>query len=203
MYNTTDYITIIFIRHAKKLYKNGKNPSNKYPKHDSPLKYGEHLSIKNISDYIVYNFGVPNFIFVSPFKRTRQTLDLLRENINIDDSNISVDSEISEYLGFCKDNILDVYSCTSEYTIFPPNENEINFDKRINNFIKKLGLLDFNINPIYLKSDKNVILIITHGYIIKTIYEKLFNEKINRPKELGGFYISGNLSIVNSFGCFG
>jgi len=195
-------ITIVYIRHAPKLYKNDKHFNKSHHPHDSPIKFEHIIDITNKSNKLIENFGNPTVCLCSPYKRTRQTLDYLISEINENIPKI-VDPTICEYLGNVKQQYLDltpkVDEETLKYDISPIGETKQNFIKRLNNHIRILGLKNLNINKNilnYSKDNKLTIWVITHGYVISNIYEILTNIKIDRPKELTGFYVKGKIGKI-------
>src|SRR3990167_5918676 len=89
-------MTIIWIRHGRKAYKNGRNPEG-YPSHDSPLDEETIEEIKEKSRLLIA-YGEPDLIITSPYKRTRDTTKFLLEEVK-KDVKIIIDSEVSEFLG--------------------------------------------------------------------------------------------------------
>ena len=171
-------MSITWIRHAKKKYKN-KDNLGEY-KHDSPVVDNCEKDIENLCVKLILESKVPDKIICSPFLRARQTTDmiiaLLRLNIPIE-----IDTTISEYLGWVepKGKIADVDTITKRYITPKLGEEKLkDVQKRVNKHIINLNNLTYS-NP-YQK-----ILIVTHGIIISKICKKIYN--INDSfKELEG-----------------
>ena len=199
-------INIVYIRHAPKLFRNDKQIGS-YSAHDSPIKYDEIENIIGKSNLLVEKFGTPNMCFCSPYKRTRETAEYL--STNIDNLEITIDSDICEFLGYVKINYIDktprVDTTTSAYDISPIGETYDNLIKRLTNHINKLGLKSLKLNKLLVenhKSDTLTIWVVTHGYIISNLYKLLTGVKINRPCELGGFAITGVVGKINKIELF-
>ena len=114
-------LNIIIIRHAKKLYKNGRHPSSSYKAHDPPLKYNEDRNIKEVYNIILDKFGEITHCLSSPYLRTRTTSEILLNNKIA----ININSDICEFLGYVpepKPIIPEVNDLTKKYTIYNTNE---------------------------------------------------------------------------------
>ena len=168
-------MSITWIRHAKKKYKN-KDNLGEY-KHDSAVIDNCEKDIENLCIKLILENKVPDKIICSPFLRARQTTDmivgLLKLNIPIE-----IDTTISEYLGWIepKGKIADVDTDTRRY-ITPKlgEENIKNVQKRVTKHINNLK---------YINPYQNI-LIVTHGIIISKICKSIYN--INDSfKELEG-----------------
>lgn len=197
---TENNINIIYLRHGIKLFSNGKKYESNQYQFDPPL-HKKHLHLISTKKHeIIQKFGNISTCISSPFKRTRETA------LKLYDGNIEIDSDICEFFGShtkC-DNILDgeelFDQITNSYDIQTIGESSENLINRLNKHINYVGLNNLNINTKYLKNGKCNILIITHGTIIKKIYNLLTKNLIERPKELSGFYISGNLGNIIEIG---
>jgi len=171
---------IIFIRHAQKKYRNNKGPKG-LPRHDPSLKEGMDKEIlSKVSEYFD-KYGPANKIYTSPFLRTRQTAQIIKDDLSTN-AMLIVDKQLEEYLGFQKafGQKADLDQETSKYTdIRLGIENIHQLEKRAYNFYENI------------KSSKENILIITHGFFITRLAKKLdFN--INYINELEGIIIQKN-----------
>lgn len=90
---------MLYIRHGKKVYSNGGSVT--YPL-DPPIVQSEYRDGGEIFSRLIARYGIPKCIVASPFLRTRQTSEILRDTI-LRDTGISVpiviDRNIGEYLG--------------------------------------------------------------------------------------------------------
>ena len=171
-------MSITWIRHAKKKYKN-KDNLGEY-KHDSTVIDNCEKDIENLCIKLILENKVPDKIICSPFLRARQTTDmivgLLKLNIPIE-----IDTTISEYLGWIepKGKMADVDATTRRYITPKLGEEKLkDVQKRVNTHIKSVNILKYS-NPC------QNILIVTHGIIISKICKKMYN--INDSfKELEG-----------------
>ena len=171
-------MSITWMRHGEKEYRNSRGPPC-LPKHDSTLKMNSKIFIETICSDIFRNFGIPNYILVSPFLRTRETgiiiKQYIKENLNLD-IDIYVNNDISEYLGYQepKGETADVFPQTSEF-IKPllGNETFKDLEMRVQKHLAELP-----------KSDN--ILVVTHGIVICYINKALTGMKMNKIKELSG-----------------
>jgi broad specificity phosphatase PhoE len=172
----------VWIRHAEKMYNNG-FPVNGGKKHDPGIIVDKDvfLHVGMLVDELVITWGKPDRIIVSPFLRTRQTCSLicnsLAEKYKVSPK-IEYDTDIGEYLGFCKSNqlneIADVENETRSLYSFPIKLRESlqDLNKRVYQHIKRIFTLEENI------------WVVTHGIVISRVYSNLYNAKLERPKPL-------------------
>jgi len=175
----------IWIRHIEKLYKNGKGDiqdSTQY-QHDPGIKFEENTEeiVENLVDKLVENYGLPDYIYVSPFLRTRQTSELIINVLNKKyNSNpiLFYKPEIGEYLGFCKRS----YS-NQKADIHPFTKNIFKFNLYLGESLKHFK------ERVYkhfenVKTEPNNIWSITHGIVLSNIYEYSNGKSTERPKPL-------------------
>lgn len=165
----------IYIRHGQKLYRNGR--AEKY-KFDPGLTYkGQQQSIRT-ARHLVERFGPPDQIICSPYLRTRDTAKNMSK-VLVKDCPISIDKNLSEYLGNHKQHDLDVTETTKSYN--PPHpESFLELKDRVKHH--NLEIMKQNIKH-------KIIWIVTHGLIIK---ELATLNNLKRPKHvrnLGYIYI--------------
>ena len=170
---------LIFLRHSQKEYKNNRGPAGK-PKHDPPIKEGFENLIIYKSKKIFSKYGYPEKIVSSPFLRTRQTSEIIKNYLSNEGKNIEyiIDKNAEEYLGFQKpyNGDADLDSETSKYTQVKLGvENFETLKIRAVNFYEDL-------------SKERTILIITHGIFISKLAQHL-NLKHHSIKELEGIVV--------------
>lgn len=172
----------MLLRHARKEYKNNKNPKDK-PRHDPPIVDGLEIEIKTKISNIFREHGKPDIVIVSPFLRTRQTYIAFKEMLD-NETKIIIDKNVEEYLGFQRPygKIADLDGETYKYT-FPKlgKEKLTMLDNRSKEFLKK-----------YKDSDKKI-LVITHGIFINYVSKNL-NFPLSRISELEGIVYKKNLT---------
>jgi broad specificity phosphatase PhoE len=187
---------LIFIRHGKKVYDNGKGPE-KSKQNDSPLIESFNGEIITKGKFLIEKYGQPNRIITSPYLRTRQTAKLMApENFEIE-----VNLLLSEYLGnqfqstlveIPSDSIFSEYTLSYDPDVEPetlkygklPRKGE-NFKRckyRCYKFVKEIlsgmpnvhtaEMPDGAIDPLADTSIQNI-WIISHGIIIKQILKTL------------------------------
>ena len=174
---------IIWIRHANKMYCNGKAPEG-YHQHDSPIQEDSLKSIFKKTDDLIENFGFPDKIYVSPFLRTRQTVEKMLEHLyksNVKKASIitiETDTDISEYLGFQKPCGMEADTTKETASIFDRKiilgESFKNLNYRVKNHITRLNLTE---------NKPETIWVITHGIILSNVYYYI-NKKLGVTKEL-------------------
>lgn len=153
--------TIIWIRHGIKEYDNSKGPPGCY-QHDSPLAPDQDDIIVNRGKFLIEKYGSPELCITSPFKRTRDTARLLTKDTDIP---IEISTDVSEYLGNQKSDRSSIESITAEHNP-PMNEKHFNLINRCSIHLSKMG--------VYGEITKsNVIWIVTHGIVIRTIAAQL------------------------------
>jgi broad specificity phosphatase PhoE len=189
----------IWIRHANKLYCNGKAPEGCH-QHDSPIQEDSIKYIHSKVDSLIKEFGFPTKICVSPFLRTRQTVEKMLQRLYVLDTKktskitIESDTDISEYLGFQKPfgDEADVSEETA--SIFEKKiilgESLKNLNYRVKSHITRLNIIEEN---------PEIVWIITHGIILNNIYYYLTKQSgkakqlPDRPPSLSHVIFSYNL----------
>lgn len=146
----------IYIRHADKEYSNG--DADMFV-HDPGITEKGGEKSKMVAVHLIEQWGIPNRIIVSPYRRTRETAKIMRSVIG-KKIPIHVDRELSEYLGNHRGIPIDVTESTLAHD--PPHpetfEDLTNRVKSHHNKITK-----------YTKKTSGVIWIITHGLIMKQV----------------------------------
>jgi broad specificity phosphatase PhoE len=169
----------IWIRHANKQYCNGEAPYG-FHHHDSPIKEESEEDIIEKTISLVKIHGFPTKIIFSPFLRTRQTKDVMLQELKEIDkkkfTNIQTecDTDICEFLGFQKPSgiIADVQKETNSYfdTDITLGESLKHLNFRIKNHLTKLQLKD---------KKNEIVWIITHGLILNNIYYNLCKKNLS------------------------
>ena len=183
---------LVYIRHAEKEYNNGE--SNLY-KHDPGITPDGISKTKEMAKNIIKEWGVPEMIISSPYRRTRETAIImnttLREynngnntpNNNKQNIKLKIDVGLSEYLGNHKTAILDV---TPETKVWNPPHPEMfgamkqrvkNHYNKIRKFMRKSNKNNSNGN-----GEMKVIWLVTHGIIIKQIHEEQTGIKLHKQQ---------------------
>lgn len=184
----------IWIRHIEKLYKNGKGDMQDLSQyqHDPGIKIEENTEelVENLVRILIEKYGLPKYIYSSPFLRTRQTsnmiLNVLNKKYNINPV-IIYKTEMGEYLGFCKRS----YS-NQKADIHPDTKNIIKFNLYLGESIKHFK------ERIYkhfeaVKIEECNVWNITHGIVLSSIYEYYNNKNMERPKPLGYIIFKDNI----------
>lgn len=146
---------MLLIRHTSKAYRNGKSEEFSCDPEITPE--GITKAESKFKEYIKI-YGLPNKIVCSPFIRTRQTAEVLRDLMKIEYETvieIEVAPGISEYLGHQQNfnKITDVREDTQKYDI-PYEKNFGHFISRVKKFIPLM---------------ENGAWYITHGTVMHTI----------------------------------
>jgi len=175
-------MTIMWIRHGKKKYKNGKAIDGGR-EHDPGL-INSVDEIHSLCKNIKKKYGRPDVIITSPFLRTRQTADLIQTFFGCSIP-IYVDTDVTEFLGWVKPvgNLADIDAITS--TFIKPLlgvENVTDVQRRV---MKHLTRLKRKIS-----SGTTNIIVVTHGIVIKYIYKTITGNTISKIDELGGVTIN-------------
>jgi len=166
----------IYIRHADKEYSNG--DANLY-KHDPGITNDGAEKSRMVANYLLDQWGPPSLIIVSPYRRTRETAEImnltLKTKVPSSQAQMVVDSDMSEYLGNHRGIPIDVTDSTLIHD--PPHPETFlemrrrvkRHHKRIRKYIKTV---ENSPKPGKQKQKQNqskVIWIVTHGLIIKQI----------------------------------
>ncbi len=177
---------MLYIRHSKKLYQNGKAKQFCL---DPPLTpEGRAYARKKFAE-ICETYPLPKMIVSSPFLRTRETALILADVVfekTGEKIRIQFDDGIGEYLG----NHIDV----------PPRiglrkktaDHILSYPSRWDEYTKKIEhFMNINCN-----CNGNDIWYVTHGIVIQKIAE-YYGYKLNYPRELQGIYVqSGVVKLV-------
>ena len=172
---------ILYIRHAKKGYKNGENKEFSL---DPDITEDGKIEAINKFILLVYKYGAPERIVTSPYLRTRMTAEIAR-SIIFEKTNLYVEIYNDNKLGECLKNQVgkDLNVCLRPETL-------------IHNPIPPETLKEYN-DRIYkhTKMTQRNTWYITHGFNIYTIASKY---KIKYPNELCGIaiYNSGKIEII-------
>lgn len=175
----------IYIRHADKLYENGKSTEKVY---DPQIKKDQYSLIIKTVNNLVKNYGVPRYIICSPYLRTRMTavimLNEIKQKYGKNMVELKCDNLLSEYLGHQTVNIPKYYDFHFETMSFNPPlfENMCQFERRV-------GLHDFIYE--FLDCKAYPVWFITHEFFITTLNRGHRCESINRVHNLNGYYIKG------------
>ena len=159
---------VIYTRHALKMYNNGK-AINGLPQHDSPIIDQEISRIEKTKENLIKQYGKPNRVKCSPFKRTRQTTEGLVKGLEVE---VTIDNKIGEYLGNQRPrtgpngNIPDVSQTTKQYGVPPLGEKFDCMKQRCREHLADMGFCD-------KKVENGVTWVVSHGLIIETIVSKL------------------------------
>lgn len=141
----------IYIRHAEKKYKDGFGK----PLHDPELTFNDTEKMRKLVNELIHLYGVPDVIVASPYRRTIQTAECLSSFLK-SKVPIIVDVNISEYLGYRKENI-DVAKQTSMYCVPDTGETMRDLIERVSYHCDMF------------RGVKGVYWFVTHGKIIKEI----------------------------------
>lgn len=141
----------IYIRHANKEYVNG---DARMYKHDPGITKKGVEKTEMVAKHLVEQWGIPDKIFSSPYRRARETAQVMKRVLGIKIP-IFIDREISEYLGNHRNETIDVTESTLVHD--PPHPETFNdMKKRVQSHHDKIT-----------KKSHGVIWIITHGIIMK------------------------------------
>jgi hypothetical protein len=173
---------MLYIRHAEKQYKNGKN--KKYSLDPDITEKGK-IEALNKFKLLLDQYGVPERIITSPYLRTRSTAEIAsllifeQMHINIE---IEYDNQLGECLQHQSDKDLNI--CLRPETLIhnPISDKKLKkYKNRINNHTKKSQY-----NTWY----------ITHGFNIFTI-ASIKGYNIKHPRELCGIAIDSDGKVTN------
>ena len=147
----------IYIRHADKEYANG--DADLY-KHDPGITASGVEKTKMVARHLVDQWGAPDRIIVSPYRRTRETAQIMN-GILSEKVPMHIDSELSEYLGNHRTVPIDVTESTLVHG--PPHPETFPEMKA------RVRKHHNTITSYARKKDQGVIWIVTHGLIIKQV----------------------------------
>lgn len=151
----------IYIRHADKEYANG--DADLY-KHDPGITDKGVEKSRMVAKRLVEQWGIPDRIIVSPYRRTRETAKVMKASLIepgiLRKIPVNVDRDVSEYLGNHRTTPIDVTESTLVHE--PPHpESFAEMKTRVENHNNKIKK--------YVKKHGGVIWIITHGLVMKQV----------------------------------
>lgn len=120
---------------------------------------------------LIKKYGIPEIIYLSPFRRAKQTLAQLLLYLSEEQKNkiqIIEDPLLSRYFSSGQQKKVDVHRDTKRANI-PVKENKDKLNKRVKTQVEKMKENDFHIND-------QVIWCITHAIIIKKISSRFHVE---------------------------
>lgn len=156
---------VIVIRHA--------NDEGKcFKKHDCPVNIKDGgKDARKVGISLIKKYGLPDEIIVSPFRRTKETLELMVGD-EIHKIKITQDPNISRYFSGREKDHPDVHSSTLKHNI-PINESFRSFERRVRKFSQKLEEINMKDRCIW---------VITHALVYKRIgryYERQTPSRID------------------------
>lgn len=173
----------IYIRHADKLYANGK--ADMY-KHDPGIIPGEEFKIGALAGKLIQKYGLPTMIICSPYLRTRQTAHHLIKTIyqfSHKEVPLFCDVDLSEYLGNRPNEIMDVTPDTKSYN--PPHPEKFHdLSSRVQHH-----------NTIVRGLEAGNIWCITHGIVIKALGH-IYGVKCDQIEPLEAFRVADSFHKI-------
>jgi broad specificity phosphatase PhoE len=162
----------LYIRHAEKLFVNGKKPKDSLFNHDPPLTDEGCRAAMILGKELADRYGVPTTVVVSPYRRCRETAAMMLMQVQ-QDVNIVVDRQVGEYLGHHDPKAIETDPITASFSPF--------YERCFNAFTKRCCLVKLERNGqndriIPDRNDKNdkIVWVISHGVVIKTITQAMF-----------------------------
>mgnify|MGYP001276806183 CR=1 FL=1 len=157
-------MTIIWIRHGFKQYKNGKNPEGTF-QYDPGLRPGHEYAFDSIRLNLVHEYGPPTMVISSPYQRTMETARGLALS-----SHIMREPLVCEFLGHQKPGTEDLRPSTIMEGLSSYRESFKELRKRCREHVTK-------IQETTLPGE--VVWCITHGLVMKYIMKVLHEEEKN------------------------
>lgn len=124
---------LIYIRHS---VDNEEDPTYR---HDARLTHKGKKLAASKGEHLIQKYGVPNIVYCSPFRRTRETLDKLLSSIQ-DTQHIKIvyDERIARHFSKSDQRNPDVAPTTLK-TDIPIYESTDEFNKRIQRFARSMS----------------------------------------------------------------
>lgn len=154
---------IIYIRHGKD------ETTDKYS-HDNEIVQNEDLKIRKKIKKIIERYGEPEIIYVTPFRRGIQTIEIVTSELK-NNPEIIVDNDLSRFFNQEERNSPKIHPITELYSP-PMDKNKKTFRERVKSHVSR-NIDDYD--------SKKVIWCVTHALVIKTIAKFL---KIKIPSHL-------------------
>lgn len=187
---------IFFCRHGKRSWGHKDVPI------DHPLRYDSPLSKEGIRDILkkrdkMLDIFEPDEIICSPYMRTRHTAFLLHDALRKRTERIipiSIFYGLSEFLGD-----------QTPYGEIPELDKDTIFRKEKERYLQVFGFESrenfkqrcYEVLCSLINIDRETsLLVVTHGFVISTMFEFLTGEKLNKVDECSGFIWDTESNII-------
>jgi len=156
---------IIYLRHSHDEYDDATH------RHDHQITTMGKEKARQIGKKLIVKYGLPNIVYCSPFKRTRQTLKYMLKDHEHNTIKVKYDPNLSRYFNKNEQEDPSVFNDTDKFDI-PVQENKRQFKERVNNHIKEITEV----------AEKDIIIwCITHTLVLKKVAK---HHGITIPKHL-------------------
>lgn len=142
-------MTIVFIRHSDD---EGHHCSRL---HDCELNpNGENLAMR-VGRQIIDEYGIPDIVYCSPFRRTIQTMENMLYGVDMDDIDVRVDPMLMRYFARNEKRRPDIAPQTRGCEKYI-NESYNGFKRRVDRFIRKIERYE---------RSKKLVFVVTHTLV--------------------------------------
>lgn len=152
-------MVVIYLRHSNDNY------SNPTAIHDQRAVPGKEHEITAVVKFLIETYGKPSVIICSPFKRARDTAEVITELFN-GDVTFNIDTRVSRYFSSKEKQAPEVRKETMEFKP-PVYESWSKFKLRVRSHVDEM------VENTILKSRHTVALVITHALVLKEVCEYL------------------------------
>ncbi|AGO83769.1 PGAM Histidine phosphase domain containing protein [Pandoravirus salinus] len=150
----------------------------RYPKHDHPLNREGKARAARMARNLVERYGAPTVVYCSPFKRARQTADIMMHALDdADRARITIDPGLSRYFSRREQRRPSVGSDTHEAGPPPIRERNGEFGRRCRRQYKRVVARHF-FEPDGDRVKRNdgkrpVVWCITHALVMRRVAERV------------------------------
>lgn len=167
-------VKIIYMRHSHDEYDDATH------RHDHQITdLGKEKAIK-VGKKLIDKYGVPNIIYCSPFKRTKQTMKYMLKNCdNKDNIEVIFDTNLSRFFSKKEQDDPSIFKDTGNV---PTKETSKDFNERVDTHIENVKKMVQNVGPGNPGSKPKIIWCITHTLILKRVaryYEISLPRRLN------------------------
>lgn len=150
----------------------------RYPKHDHPLNREGKARAARMARNLVERYGAPTAVYCSPFKRARQTADIMMDALDDGDrARVTIDPGLSRYFSRREQRRPSVGSDTHEAGPPPIRERNGEFGRRCRRQYKRVVARHFfkpdGDTAKRSRDERPVVWCITHALVMRRVAERI------------------------------
>lgn len=167
---------LLYIRHGDDHHDSRREA--RYPKHDHPLNREGKARAARMARNLVERYGAPTAVYCSPFKRARQTANIMMDALDDSDrARVTIDPGLSRYFSRREQRRPSVGSDTHEAGPPPIRERNGEFGRRCRRQYKRVVARHFfkaNGDTVERpRGERPVVWCITHALVMRRVAERI------------------------------